>query len=122
MGLVSPSKHRSGGLCPTPGEQPPPLPPGAVTMPVSSSLPPSFSSTTLPKLLALDEEREKSRSASDFWARASTLERRSGQAPPPLPGHTPQQGSSACSSPPQDLALSRKAALGKEISPLPREV
>lgn len=42
-------------------------------MPVSSPSTPSVSSTTLAKLLALDEDLEKPCSASALWAAVSTL-------------------------------------------------
>lgn len=53
----------------------PPRLPGPLTRPVSSASPPSVSSTTLAKLLALDEEREKSFSTSALWAVVSALRR-----------------------------------------------
>lgn len=46
---------------------------GPLTRPVSSPSTPSVSSTTLAKLLALDEEREKSFSTSALWAAVSAL-------------------------------------------------
>jgi hypothetical protein len=44
-----------------------------LSRPVSSPSTPSVSSTTLAKLLALDEEREKSFNTSALWAAVSTL-------------------------------------------------
>lgn len=66
----------------SPGTKEPPLqastqhpqsPGGPLTRPVSSPSTPSVSSTTLAKLLALDEEREKSFSTSALWAAVSAL-------------------------------------------------
>lgn len=58
-----------------------PLPPGPLTRPVSSASTPSASSTTLAKLLALDEEREKSFSTSALWAAVSALPQNTSRQP-----------------------------------------